>query len=72
MADEPHDPELALSRGPAVYVQQERKAGAYVFENVAPGDYKLCVTFVKGAEPGQPRCQQLSVATGARKQEVRL
>lgn len=71
--DAPRKPESAFLKGPSVYVQQARTNGAYVFEDVLPGEYKLCVTFsADGTEPALPRCQSLSVAAGGKAQEVRL
>jgi hypothetical protein len=73
VADGPREPESAFLKGPSLYVQQVRANGAYVFEDVIPGDYKLCVTFsADGSEPGLPRCQSLSVAAGGKVQEVQL
>jgi carboxypeptidase family protein len=73
VADDPRKPESAFLKGPSVYVQQARTNGAYVFENVVPGEYKLCVTFSAGGpEQVLPRCQSLSVSAGGKAQEVRL
>jgi Carboxypeptidase regulatory-like domain len=73
VADDPRKPESAFLRGPSVYVQQARTNGAYVFKDVVPGEYKLCVTFsAEGPEPVLPRCQSLSVSAGDRPQEVQL
>lgn len=64
VADQPYKPESAVLKGPSVYVQQTRTEDAYVFENVIPGEYKLCVTFAQRPEPAQMQCQPLSVSAG--------
>ncbi|HKO89746.1 MAG TPA: carboxypeptidase-like regulatory domain-containing protein [Polyangiaceae bacterium] len=71
--DAPGEPQSAFLKGRSVYVQQARTNGAYVFEDVLPGEYELCITFAaEGAESVLPRCQSLSVAAGGKAQEVRL
>ena len=71
--DTPRQPESAFLKGPSLYLQQARSNGAYVFEEVVPGEYMVCVTFsADGSEPVLPRCQSLSVVAGGKAQEVRL
>jgi protocatechuate 3,4-dioxygenase beta subunit len=73
VAEGPRKPESAFLKGPSLYVQQARANGVYVFEDVVPGEYKLCVTFsADGREPVLPRCQTLSVAAGSKAQDVQL
>jgi hypothetical protein len=73
VADNPRKPASAFLKGPSLYVQQVLTQGAYVFEDVVPGEYKLCITFnADGPEAVLPRCQSLSVAAGGKAQEVHL
>jgi uncharacterized GH25 family protein len=73
VADRDQEPEHAVLKGPSVYIQQQRTAGAYVFNDVVPGQYALCVTFKSsGGEAAAPRCQPLAVAAAPARQQVDL
>jgi len=73
VAERDQEPEDAVLKGPSVYIQKTRTDGAYVFNDVVPGNYALCVTFkASGGEAAAPRCQPLAVAAAPARQQVNL
>jgi hypothetical protein len=73
VADRAQEAEHAVLKGPSVYIQEQRTDGAYVFNDVLPGKYALCVTFkASSGEAAAPRCQPLAVAAAPARQQVSL
>lgn len=73
LADREQEPEHAVLKGPSVYIQETRTDGAYVFNDVVPGNYALCVTFKSsGGEAAAPRCQPVAVAAAPARQQMKL
>lgn len=72
VVEDSRKPRSVFLKGPSFYMQEASTNGAYVFQEVVPGEYELCVSFAEGSEPVLPRCQALSVPAGGKAQEVTL